>query len=71
MQPHTTMLRPFEEHVQLRHIRDEVTHNKIQRHLNDFNDRITEDDIRNVKIIFAGKQIEDMSKELERIILGK
>ena len=71
MQTHTNMLKPFQDKVQLRHIRDEVTHNKIQRHLNDVNDRITEEDIRNIKIIFAGKQIEDMSKELERIILGK
>lgn len=71
MQTLTNMLKPFQDKVQLRHIRDEVTHNKIQRHLNDVNDRITEEDIRNIKIIFAGKQIEDMSKELERIILGK
>ena len=30
--------------------KDEVTYNKIQRHLTDINDTITEEDIRNIKI---------------------
>ncbi len=32
---------------------DEVTYNKIQRHLNDINDTITDDDLRNIKTDLA------------------
>ena len=32
---------------------DEVTYNKIQRHLNDINDIISEEDLRNIKTDIA------------------
>jgi hypothetical protein len=35
----------------LRSYRDEITHEKIHRHLTDINDTITEEDIRNIQII--------------------
>ena len=35
----------------LRTYRDEITHEKIHRHLTDINDTITEEDIRNIQII--------------------
>ncbi len=53
------------------HYRDEVTYNKIQKHLNDEHDLITDEDIRNIKIQIGGKQIEDLSAELEHLIKGK
>jgi hypothetical protein len=30
---------------------DETTYNKVRKHLSDYNDRITEEDIRNIKIV--------------------
>jgi hypothetical protein len=30
---------------------DETTYNKVRKHLSDFNDRITDEDIRNIKIV--------------------
>ena len=39
-----------ENWVSLKSYKDEVTYNKIRRHLTDINDIISEDDIRNVKI---------------------
>ena len=46
---------------------DQATYNKIQRHLSDINDTITEEDIRNVKIdplppVYLAKQL-DLPKE--------
>ena len=43
---------PFRTH------RDEKTHMKIQRHLTDINDIISEDDIRNIKLFAAVNEIE-------------
>ena len=37
----------------LRIYRDEATHEKIHRHLTDINDTITDEDIRNIRILFA------------------
>ncbi len=39
-----------EDWVSLTSYKDEVTYNKIRRHLTDINDIISEEDIRNVKI---------------------
>lgn len=36
--------------VSLKHFNDEITHQKIHRHLTDINDTITDDDIRNIKL---------------------
>lgn len=44
--------------------RDAVTHRKIHRHLTDINDRITEEDIRNIEISIKPSQAEN---ELPRI----
>ncbi len=68
MQTHHEHLKPINEYISPRHFRDEVTYNKIQRHLIDINDSITDEDIRNIKILVAGKQIEDKSAELEKMI---
>ena len=35
---------------------DNVTKNKIYRHLNDINDVISEDDIRNIKVAIPGSE---------------
>jgi hypothetical protein len=71
MQPANSTLFPFGEYISHRKIRDEVTYNKIQRHLIDVNDRITDDDIRNIKILLRGEHIEDPLAELEKIIAGR
>ena len=34
---------------------DETTYNKVRKHLSDFNDRITDEDIRNIKIAGAAE----------------
>lgn len=44
--------------------RDEVTHRKIHRHLTDINDRITEEDIRNIEINIKPRAVE---QDLPRI----
>ena len=62
--------KPWGEFVSLRSIRDQGTYSKIQRHLMVENDVITDEDLRNIKIMVGGKQVEDLSAELERIING-
>ncbi len=44
--------------VSLKSFIDEVTYNKIHRHLTDINDTITEEDIRNVKIYSYNSEVE-------------
>ena len=46
---------------------DTVTYNKIQRHLNDINDVITEEDIRNIKLFVAHPDMNDVTlKEMDQ-----
>ena len=66
----TTIVSSFvTDYTKRKHIRDEVTHEKIRKHLNDATDQITDDDIRNIKIWLGGRHIEDMSAELDRFML--
>ena len=56
------------ERVKNQHKRDEVTHQKIEKHLYDKNDRITDEDIRNIKILLHGRHVEDPHSELKKLI---
>lgn len=70
MRSNAVELKPLPEYVSHRYFRDEETYQKIQRHLVDINDKITDEDIRNIKIVIESKQIEDLSIELEHMITG-
>ncbi len=52
--------------VSLNSFKDEATYNKIQRHLTDINDTITEEDIRNVKIYSYNSEINPSNKSTSR-----
>ena len=52
------LLEPLINWSSLKAHKDEVTYNKIRRHLTDINDTITEDDIRNIKIVFSVSEIQ-------------
>ena len=41
---------PLINWTSLKSYKDEVTYNKVRRHLEDINDTISEDDIRNIQI---------------------
>lgn len=51
----------FSRHISL--FNDTATKTKINRHLNDINDVISEEDIRNIKVTFPVSNNESSSKE--------
>jgi hypothetical protein len=58
MENHKKQLEPLINWTTLKSYKDEVTYNKIRRHLVDINDTISEDDIRNIKLFVAVNEIE-------------
>ena len=52
--------------VSLKLFKDEVTYNKIHRHLTDINDTITEEDIRNIKIYSYSTEITSANENTSR-----
>lgn len=61
-------MRYDEEHLSGKRVQlpypDEKTYNKVRKHLSDFNDRITDEDIRNIKIT-GSAEAESIIKEAE------
>lgn len=49
----------------LRYYRDETTHEKIHRHLTDINDTITDEDIRNIRIIIGPSDATGISSNMQ------
>ena len=58
MENYKKQLEPLINWSSLKSYKDEVTYNKIRRHLVDINDTISEDDIRNIKLFVAETEIE-------------
>ena len=63
--------RPDEREIRSKVFDDEATHEKIQRHLSDITDTITEDDIKNVKTDIGLENIIDEGGEEKGIIEGE
>ena len=70
MQHQKKQLEPLINWTTLKSYKDEVTYNKIRRHLEDINDTISEDDIRNIKLFATVTEIEitTSKKELGKIV---
>jgi hypothetical protein len=62
-------IKPINGFVASRSYRDEATYNKIQRHLVDINDIITEEDIRNIKIFIGPGDVVEAGKEEKSLLL--
>jgi hypothetical protein len=64
---------PFSNPVFTRHDIDTVTYNKIQRHLIDINDTITEEDIRNIKLFvpLSDLSVADLNESDREFIEGR
>ena len=58
MQNHKKQLEPLINWTTLKSYKDEATYNKIRRHLEDINDTISEDDIRNIKLFAVVNEAE-------------
>ncbi|MEO6671617.1 MAG: hypothetical protein ABIN36_19190 [Ferruginibacter sp.] len=69
MENHKKQLEPLINWSSLKkNHKDEVTYNKIRRHLIDINDTISEDDIRNIKLFVAETEIEIQTSSKKRDI---
>lgn len=70
MEHQKKQLEPLINWTSFKIYKDEVTYNKIRRHLTDINDTITEQDIRDIKLFAFGNEIEiNISKtEIEKTI---
>lgn len=67
MMPHSTSLGLLTGKSRPRAYRDEVTHEKIHRHLTDINDKITDDDIRNIRIIITPEEARKREESLRSL----